>query len=110
MAAVHRLPEPVADEWEWQLRGACRGVDSSLFFNPDGERASVRIQREAVAKQMCRRCPVLARCRRHALEVHEAYGVWGGMSKTERERVWRVRSRELAIQGNDAQAAGGQVS
>jgi len=32
------------------------------------------------------------------------------MSKTERERVWRVRSRELAIQGNDAQAAGGHVS
>ncbi|WP_328603446.1 WhiB family transcriptional regulator [Amycolatopsis sp. NBC_00345] len=54
MNQARRLPGPVADSWEWQLRGACRG------------------------------CPVLAQCRAHALTAQELYGVWGGLSETDR--------------------------
>ncbi len=91
-----RKPGTNADAWDWQLRAACRGLDSRLFFHPDGERRVVRSQREARAKQLCRSCPVLAQCRQHALEMHEPDGVWGGMSKSEREQVWLVRDRRLA--------------
>ncbi len=35
MADTHRLPAPVTDVWDWQLRGACRGMDSVLFFHPE---------------------------------------------------------------------------
>lgn len=40
--------------------------------------------REHRAKAICRECPVLAQCRDHALAVGEVYGIWGGMSESER--------------------------
>ena len=43
------------------------------------------MQRERRAKEMCRRCPVINQCRSHALEVGEPYGIWGGLSETERD-------------------------
>ena len=36
MADTRRLPVPVTDIWDWQMRGACRGMDSALFFHPGG--------------------------------------------------------------------------
>jgi WhiB family redox-sensing transcriptional regulator len=55
------------------------------------------MQRERRAKEMCRQCPVMAQCRTHALEVAEPYGIWGGLSETERElllkrEIGRTRS------------------
>ena len=47
------------DHWEWQYEGACREVEPSVFFHPEGERGS-------------------------ALAIREPYGVWGGMSEDER--------------------------
>ncbi len=87
MADVRRLPVPVAETWEWQLRAACRDLDSALFFHPDGERGPARAERETRAKQICGRCPVLEHCRRHALAVGEPYGVWGGLSLAERSAL-----------------------
>ena len=63
MPQPEQLPGPNADIWEWQLQGLCRGVDSSVFFHPDGE----------------------------------PYGIWGGLSETERElllkrEIGRTRS------------------
>lgn len=87
MADVRRLPTPVSEVWDWQLHGACRGADTVLFFHPDGERGSARRRRQAAAKAVCARCPVLQDCRRHALQVHEPYGIWGGMSEEERARA-----------------------
>lgn len=75
------------DVWQWQLRGSCRGMDSGMFFHPDGERGPARAMRETRAKEVCRGCPVLRECRRHALAVHERYGVWGGLSEQDRERL-----------------------
>ena len=87
MADIRRLPSPHADAWDWQLLGACRGTDGDLFFHPENERGPARSRREAAAKAICLTCPVLARCREHALAVREPYGVWGGMSETEREAL-----------------------
>jgi hypothetical protein len=42
-AAFQRLPAPVAEIWDWQLRGVCRGLDGNLFFHPDHERGPVRL-------------------------------------------------------------------
>lgn len=92
------LPGPNADIWEWQLKGVCRGVDSSVFFHPDGERGRARLQRERRAKEMCRSCPVIVQCRTHALRVGEPYGIWGGLSETERDLLLkRDMGRSRAI-------------
>ncbi|QPL04937.1 MULTISPECIES: WhiB family transcriptional regulator [Actinomyces] len=78
---------PVSSGWEWRYEGACRGMDSSVFFHPEGERGSSRRRRADGAKAVCATCPVLIRCREHALAAHEPYGVWGGMTEEERRSV-----------------------
>jgi WhiB family redox-sensing transcriptional regulator len=95
MTDTRRLPRPTTTAWEWQLRGACRGVDSAYFFNPEGERGPARRRRDASAKVVCAGCPVMMQCRRHALSVREPYGIWGGLSRRERDGILK-NSCELA--------------
>ncbi len=87
MAEIARQPGPVAELWEWQYLGLCRTVSPEVFFHPEGERGPARRRRDERAKQVCRQCPVLERCREHALQVREPYGVWGAMTESEREAV-----------------------
>ncbi|WP_034649013.1 WhiB family transcriptional regulator [Corynebacterium vitaeruminis] len=93
MTQPNLLPGPNADFWDWQLRGACRGKNSEVFYHPDGERGRARMQRELRAKAICDACPVLLACREHALKVAEPYGIWGGLSESERQLVLRNRTR-----------------
>lgn len=79
-----QLPEPVSSTWEWQMDGLCRGMDSAVFFHPEGERGNKRSDRERRAKKVCAQCPVLQRCRDYAVAAGEPYGVWGGLSAPER--------------------------
>lgn len=93
MADTRRLPGPNADLWDWQLHAACRGMASSYFFHPEGERGPARARREAAAKTVCEQCPALRACRDHALAVHEPYGIWGGLSEIERQQLISVSVR-----------------
>ncbi|MFW0791082.1 WhiB family transcriptional regulator [Gordonia sp. CPCC 205333] len=95
MPLPHELPGPNADIWDWQMQGMCRGVESSVFFHPDGERGRARAQRERRAKQLCNQCPVLASCREHALAVAEPYGIWGGLSESERAMLIKRGRRRM---------------
>jgi len=99
MTDVRRLPGPIADLWDWQLQGRCRGGDSTRFFHPDGERGPRRARREAEAKAVCRACPVRAECALHALRVREPYGVWGGFSESERLALIDTGWEDLAAGG-----------
>ncbi|MGW2857037.1 WhiB family transcriptional regulator, partial [Streptomyces sp. NPDC001215] len=49
--------KPHLSEWSWQSRAACRGMDSSVFFSPMGERGARRRDREERAQSICRTCP-----------------------------------------------------
>ncbi len=88
MADLSRLPGPNADFWDWQLDSACRGLDSDLFYHPDGERGQARERRVQIAKSICATCPVIMQCREAALKAREPYGVWGGMSEDDREAYY----------------------
>jgi WhiB family transcriptional regulator, redox-sensing transcriptional regulator len=99
VADTRRLPVPVTEIYDWQMQGSCRGMDSAFFFHPEGERGPARANREIRAKQVCRSCPVLEECRRHALTAHEPYGVWGGLSESERDDIIRDRDRTLRMAG-----------
>ncbi|MFD7007886.1 WhiB family transcriptional regulator [Rhodococcus jostii] len=37
---------------------------------------------------MCSQCPVRQACRDHALTARELFGIWGGMSEEDRDRVF----------------------
>lgn len=87
MASIARLPMPIQEEYEWQYQGSCRKADPDTFFSPERERGPRRYAREAAAKAVCATCPVIAECLEHALTVKEPYGVWGGLTVSEREAL-----------------------
>ena len=82
------MPE---QSWDWQTQAACRSGPRDLFFGPEGEKPAEREYREARALEICGGCPVREACRRHAIQVPETYGVWGGT--TEGVRAVARRSR-----------------
>ncbi len=87
-----RLPPPTIEGWDWQLLAACRGMDSSLFFAPDGERARARTRRIAKAKSVCAGCPALTNCRNYAIAAGEPCGIWGGLTEDERAQPHHLTS------------------
>jgi WhiB family redox-sensing transcriptional regulator len=68
----------------WKADAACATADPELFFHPDGREDTDG--REAKAKAVCRRCPVTAACLAYAETTREFYGIWGGLTETERQR------------------------
>lgn len=96
MSDVSRLPGPMDFAWQWQRLGSCRGMDSGVFFHPDGERNPSRSRRTAQAKEVCGRCPVVEQCREFALQTREPFGVWGGLAEAERRVILERRGIALA--------------
>ncbi|MGJ9411525.1 WhiB family transcriptional regulator [Aeromicrobium sp. CF4.19] len=96
MANLKNLPLPLQEVYEWQYDAACQGLESARFFSPDAERGSRRRDREEQAKTICGSCPVLDRCREHALSAKEPYGVWGGLTEHERAAIIAAESESLA--------------
>ncbi|SCK25644.1 transcription factor WhiB [Streptomyces sp. WMMB 714] len=80
---------------DWMLDAACRDEDPELFF-PIGTTGPAVLQAEE-AKAVCRRCPVIERCLEAGADQH--YGVWGGLSETERQAL-RRRNRRAARRVN----------
>lgn len=102
-----RLPLPVFGSYEWQSYGSCADADPTLFFHPDGERGPARHERDAAALAVCAGCPVMPACRAHALAVREPYGVWGGLSETDREAMY-ARDDSAPLEGCAAPTTDGR--
>ncbi|GKQ34102.1 WhiB family transcriptional regulator [Streptomyces sp. A012304] len=85
--------KPLLRHWEWQAEAACRGMHSSVFFSPPGERGHARRQREEAAHEICRGCPVRPECTAFAEQSDQRYGVWGGRSESERRAPYGDRTR-----------------
>ncbi len=72
----------------WQPVALCSGNHSHLFFPPSTqERKEERERRELRAKAVCQICPVKAECMEYALTIREPYGIWGGLTETERRHA-----------------------
>ena len=63
---------------EWVHRAACRKTDPETFFSDFGK---------ARAKAICAGCVVRAECLEGALDRQEKYGVWGGLTGRERNKL-----------------------
>jgi WhiB family redox-sensing transcriptional regulator len=79
------------DYSSWQVRSACRGVDTELFYSADFARGAPKRKQEAAAKAVCAVCPVIEQCLARALEVGEAHGIWGGLNPEERIALRKPR-------------------
>jgi WhiB family transcriptional regulator, redox-sensing transcriptional regulator len=77
----------------WQLRAACRGPESTLFFPPtSSERKEEREARETRAKSICSTCVVSGPCLEFALELRAPHGIWGGLNEHERRELLAART------------------
>jgi WhiB family transcriptional regulator, redox-sensing transcriptional regulator len=84
---------PESDNLSWQDMAACREYDTSLFFGEEGESEIEKQAREAHAKSICQRCPVIEPCLEFAMETNQKYGIWGGLTEKERASLKRRRAR-----------------
>ena len=76
-----------------EKQAACASVEPELFFpkytvGGDGE------LHEALAKQVCRRCPLISQCLEFALHTGDKWAIMGGMTPAERESI-RRRNRPM---------------
>lgn len=76
---------------DWRVDAACKGMDTNLFF-PEGRKGHINIKKSAEARAVCARCPVRPECLRDNL--HEVYGIWGGMGVRERRALRAEKAKE----------------
>lgn len=70
---------------DWRLNAACREAPvPDLFFETGSEET---------AKAYCRSCPSINACLKHAFDVGENYGVFGGLTQRERAAIRRGIAR-----------------
>lgn len=69
----------------WQEQALCAQTDPESFFPEKG--SSTR-----EAKRVCLGCDVRGQCLDYALAHDERFGVWGGLSERERQRLRRSAS------------------
>lgn len=74
-----------SDGLDWRVDAACLTFSSEWWF-PDSQGAGVY----RAAKRICADCPVKQECLTVALENHEQYGLWGGLSERERRGLGRA--------------------
>jgi WhiB family redox-sensing transcriptional regulator len=73
---------------DWMLDAECTRADPNVFY-PEPAGRSV-----TAAKAICAECIVRAECLTYALDHGELnYGVWGGLSVKERQRLVPSRGR-----------------
>lgn len=72
----------------WKASAECADLPTELFY-PDTGAQSVPVV--AIAKSVCARCPVREQCLEHAVDTNERWGIWGGLTYTERRTERRRR-------------------
>lgn len=82
-------------EAPWREAAACRGEGSDTFYGPDPGKSynSRDASWASTAIAICNSCEVRDRCLEDALERRESYGVWGGLTTTQRQLLLRRRQR-----------------
>lgn len=74
----------------------CEQAPDAFFFEEEGRDAN-REYKKRLAKKICEQCPVQMLCLEYALENHEQYGIWGGLTKPEREKILGRKLRYAVI-------------
>lgn len=69
----------------WMVNALCKGRDTNDFYIEMTVKGAAEQLRKI--KSVCRMCPVIAECLSYAIETNEQFGVWGGFSTKERNKI-----------------------
>tara|TARA_Y100001949_G_scaffold171012_1_gene172888 strand:+ start:3133 stop:3450 length:318 start_codon:yes stop_codon:yes gene_type:complete len=87
----------------WMEDAACRGKPVDLFFFDERKDR----ERLRMAKFVCSACTVTKECLNYAIETPIDFGIWGGLTSRERERMrWRERQKVLRARGRTGSVRG----
>lgn len=78
----------VDSDARWMDKASCLGLDANLFFPLQGRADCVK-----EAKKVCAACPARNKCLEWANINQIAYGVWGGLTVSERKKSGKLKSR-----------------
>ncbi len=78
------------DDREWTSRAECSGSDGCDFFPIRGANYEVSVAR---AKLICKKCEVQKACLDYAMGNREPFGIWGGLTLIEREKLLRIQRK-----------------
>jgi WhiB family transcriptional regulator, redox-sensing transcriptional regulator len=81
---------------DWRAVAACLHADSDLFFPISAAGPSCRELDQA--KAFCSHCPVRRQCLEFAQANAPVYGIWGGTTLEERQRIRRREQRAARAQ------------
>lgn len=75
----------------WMARGACYAAGTAVadLFHPVGQGDADY----AAARRICNACPAIDDCRDYAIAARELFGMWGGLTPTERRAILRRKAR-----------------
>ncbi len=72
----------ITNELDWQDDALCAQTDLEAFFPEKGGST-------AAAKRICAKCEVKPECLAYALAHDERFGIYGGLSPSERRKLRR---------------------
>jgi len=72
----------------------CAPWSAEQFYPNDHGSQRTQAQRETHAALLCQGCLVINECLEYALTNRERYGIWGGTTEEQRERIWRRQARK----------------
>ena len=70
----------------------CQNTDPELWFgdsNQNGYTGNERGFNYSDARKLCNKCPVRQQCLEYALANREEFGMWGGLSPQQRNKILR---------------------
>lgn len=81
------MPESLPNQEPDWSGASCRQMPvetaREYFFEEGHESAKTKL-----AQRICGNCVELRTCRDYALDNHETFGVWGGLTPNDRWRIW----------------------
>lgn len=88
--SIYDFGEPWYEEAECRVNPT---VNADDFFQERG------YNNTAKARKVCLVCPVKAECLDYALETKQEFGIWGGLTVTQRKRLVESERKERKARG-----------
>ena len=81
---LHRIP--AEDDATWREQASCATSDPEAWFPPELESGGW-VAADAAPLRVCRRCPVATQCLEWAIASGCDYGIFGGLTPSQRRHL-----------------------